>query len=90
MSVLLITHELKTKDKDYEPFYNALKTNCSYWWHFLDVTWIVDTPLTAHQYANLLYPHITNEDRLLVVKITKEHQGWLPKDAWDWLASRIY
>jgi hypothetical protein len=90
MSVLLITCELKTAGSSYEPFFSALKNNCNYWWHFLEATWIVETPKSVHEYANLLYPHMTQEDRLLVVKITKDYQGWLPKEAWDWLNSRTY
>jgi hypothetical protein len=87
---LLITAELKQTDRNYEVFFTTLKNNSLYWWHYLEAIWIVQTPKTANEYANLLYPHMTDKDRLLVVKITKDHQGWLPKDAWDWLTARTY
>jgi hypothetical protein len=90
MSVLLITCELKTEGRNYEPFFTALKDGSTRWWHYLEATWIVETPKSPHEYANILYPHIRNADRLLIVKITSEHQGWLPKEAWDWLALRNY
>jgi hypothetical protein len=90
MSVLLVTFELKTAGKDYDPFFNALKNNSEYWWHYLEATWIVQTTKSAHEYANLLYPHMTKDDRLLVVKIENNHQGWLAKEAWEWLNSRTY
>jgi hypothetical protein len=28
-------------------------------------------------------------DYLLVVRVTRPYQGWLPKDAWEWVNSRI-
>lgn len=90
MSVLLITHALNNKFKDYEPFYAALKANCTHWWHYFDSTWIVETQHGAHQYAQFLYPHMETNDRLLVVEITPLHQGWLPKEAWEWLNARSY
>jgi hypothetical protein len=90
VSVLLITHALNNPNKDYAPFFGAIKNNCNYWWHFFDTTWIVSTNLGANEYANLLYPHMETADRLLVVKITLEHQGWLPKEAWEWLNDKDY
>jgi hypothetical protein len=90
VSVLLITHALNDQNKDYTPFFDALKGNCNYWWHYFDATWIVSTHHSAHEYANLLYPHMNTTDHLLVVKITREHQGWLPIKAWEWLNEREY
>jgi hypothetical protein len=90
VSVLLITYTLNNQNKDYTSLFEGIKSNCNYWWHYFDTTWIVSTTRGASEYAKLLYPHIETTDRLLVVRITKEHQGWLPKDAWNWLNERIY
>jgi hypothetical protein len=90
MPVLLVNYQLNNKTKDYATFFNAIKGNCLAWWHFLDNTWIVSSNLTADQYAKKLFPFFEQTDYLLVVKITMEHQGWLPKDAWDWLNKVTY
>ena len=90
MSILLITHALNDQAKNYAPFFEALKNNANYWWHYLDTTWIVSTHYSANDYAKLLYPYMNDTDRLLVVKIAKEYQGWLPTEAWDWLNNKQY
>lgn len=90
MAVLLITCEQHTPLKDYKPLYDAIKLNSVAWWHYLEHVWIVNTTKTADEYARLLYPHITNNDRLFVAKLTGEHQGWLVEDAWKWLNNQIY
>ncbi len=90
MAVLLITYSLKTPNKDYSSLFEAIKATAAFWWHYIDDTWIVETNLSAEEFAHKLYPHFTRLDYLLVVKITREHQGWLPKDAWDWLNDRNY
>ena len=90
MSILIINYELKTPFKDYAPFYAAIKSNATEWWHFMDNTWLVATSYSADQFAKLLYPHIVNTDHLLVMKVQKEYQGWLPKEAWDWLNSKYF
>ena len=90
MAVLLITYEHKTEGHDYEPFFEAIKSNANGWWHYLDNTWIVNTHHTADSFARKLFPFMTQKDRLLVVHIRNEHQGWLPQGAWDWLNKLIY
>lgn len=91
MSVLLITHALNDQNKDYGPFFATLKNNCEHWWHYFPTTWIVSTSLYGvNEYAHLLYPHMLKTDHLLIVRLTREHQGWLPKEAWDWLNGKIY
>lgn len=90
MPVLLITYALNTPGKDYNPLYNAIKGKSYNWWHYLDHTWIVSTKDPADDFAKQLYPFLTKLDRLLVVKITREHQGWLPNEAWEWLNKLPY
>ena len=87
---MVITHALNNKFRDYTPFFDAIKNNSENWWHYFDTTWIVSTPHGADAYARLLYPHMDTTDRLLVVKITPDKQGWLTKEAWDWLNSKFY
>lgn len=90
MPVLLVTYSKNTPDKDYTPLYEAIKKKSNGWWHYLPDVWIVNTNRGADAFARLLYPFITKLDSLLVVKITLEHQGWLPKEAWDWLNDKQY
>ena len=88
--VLIITYAHKNQFKDYSSFFQAIKSNSNEWWHFMDSTWIVTTHHSANEFAHLLYPHILNSDFVLVAKLAKDFQGWLPREAWDWLNSKIY
>jgi hypothetical protein len=56
VSVLFITHSLNNALKDYTPFYDAIKGNCTHWWHYFDSTWIVATQHGAHPYTRTLKP----------------------------------
>jgi hypothetical protein len=88
--VLIITFAHNSPAKDYTSFFEAIKSNANEWWHFMESTWIVTTHHSANEFARLLYPHILNTDYLLVARLSNEYQGWLPKDAWDWLNSKLY
>ncbi len=90
MPVLLVTYTLRNEVKDYSPLFEAIKNGGTRWWHYIDTVWIVETTLTADQFAHKLYPFIEKPDYLLVVRIMNEHQGWLPKEAWDWINSLNY
>jgi hypothetical protein len=88
--VLIINYALRNRLKDYAPFFATIKGNCNQWWHFLESTFIVSTDSSADEFAKLLYPHIEATDALLVARLQKDHQGWLQKEAWDWLNDKNY
>ena len=88
MNLLLVTFSLRNREKDYEPFFVALRGNALQWWHFIEQTCVAYTAYSPDNYAKKLFPFILKTDSLLVVKITPhDFQGWLPKEAWDWLTS---
>jgi hypothetical protein len=84
-----INYDLKRPGQNYEPLYSAIKS-CGDWWHYLESTWLVDTNLDANGIWKRLEPHVDKNDRILVIGATKDYEGWLPKDAWDWINSRRY
>jgi len=88
--VLIINFALKNQSKNYSPFFEAIKS-CGAWWHFLDSTWIVSTQYSADKVSNHLQQFIdTSTDYLLVARLQKEYEGWLPQDAWNWLNNKQY
>lgn len=90
MAVLLVTYELRDQLKDYSPLFKAIQNNSTSWWHYLERVWLVDTTHNPDTFAKLLYPYITTGDALLVFKLARENQGWLPNEAWKWINERKY
>lgn len=82
-----INYDLKAPGRDYSGLYDAIKQFS--WWHYLGSTWLVDTNLTADAICNKLKPHLDNNDYILVIGVTRDKQGWLPKEAWDWINERL-
>ena len=58
------------------------------WWHFLGSTWLIDTNLDAEGIWKRLDTHFDENDRALVIGVTKDYQGWLPKAACEWINDR--
>jgi hypothetical protein len=49
---------------------------------------LVDTNLDASGIWKRLEPHIDRNDRALVIGVTKDYQGWLSAEAWEWINNR--
>jgi hypothetical protein len=88
MNVYCVSYDLKKPGQDYEPLYEQLKKSLG-WWHYLDSTWLISTFEDAQTLASRLLSVIDANDRLLVIRVSNERQGWLPKDAWDWIALHV-
>ena len=82
--LVVVTYDLRTPDQDYDRFHDTLKRQ-GRWWHYLSSTWLLSTKKTPQQIFDALEPHLGEDDRLFIAEITDNHQGWLPKKAWDWI-----
>ena len=85
--IYAINYDLKKPGRDYKGLHEAIK-GCGAWWHYLGSTWLVDTTLDAKGIWKRLNPHFDKNDRALIIGVTKEYQGWLPKEAWEWIGGR--
>lgn len=84
--LVLITYDLKQPDRNYEPLYEAIKQCGTMWWHYMESVWVIRTSLTPSECFDRLHTNIDSNDYLFVVDITNQpRQGWLPKEAWNWL-----
>ncbi len=82
-----INYDLKKPGQEYSDLYEAIK-GCGTWWHYLGSTWLVDTSLDAAGIWKRLAPHVDRNDRVLVIGVTQDYQGWLSKEAWEWINNR--
>jgi hypothetical protein len=85
--IYAINYDLKQPGRDYTGLYETIK-NCGEWWHYLGSTWLVDTHLGAEGIWQRISQHFDPNDMALVIGVTSDYQGWLPKEAWDWVNGR--
>ncbi|HJV46608.1 MAG TPA: hypothetical protein VJ824_12915 [Bacillota bacterium] len=89
MAVYLITYDLKNASgHDYSALHDKIKSFGA-WWHYLESTWLVDTTMSAQTMSDEIRK-VYQPEYHLVIKLTGlDYQGWLPKEAWDWVKSRL-
>ena len=86
----LVAYDLRAPGRKYTRLHEVLKAQNG-WWHHLESVWIVLSDRSADELFDLLRPHLDPNDRLFITALDpgKARQGWLPKDAWDWLDQHI-
>lgn len=83
-----INYDLKAPNRDYEGLYESIKGSPK-WWHYLESTWIIMTNETANDVYERLKAHIDRDDRLLIIEVRDNVQGWLPEKAWNWIHANV-
>lgn len=82
-----VNYDLKAPGRDYSGLYGAVES-CGPWWHYLGSTWLLDTELNANGIWERLAPHVDGNDRVLIIGVAADWQGWLPQKAWAWINDR--
>jgi hypothetical protein len=89
LSAVLITYDLHQPGQRYEKLAEAIKA-LGPWWHYLESTWIVATTLTPDQIWDRISGPLDGNDSVLILNITGDaSQGWLSKDAWNWINQHV-
>lgn len=90
MSIYVITYDLKKPGQQYSQLYEEIK-NLGDWWHYLESTWLVNSSLSPDQIWDRIAnaKTVDSNDHVLIIAVTRPYQGWLPKEAWDWINARL-
>jgi hypothetical protein len=74
---------------DYKKFHDTITTakGIINWWHYLESSYIIITEnnITATNVSDFVGQHMKNKHFLVAELNLKNHNGWLPKEAWDWI-----
>lgn len=88
MTAYSINYDLKAPGRNYDPLYEEIKKS-RLWWHYLESTWIICTNETPDQVWQRLSKHVDKNDYVLIIEVRDRCQGWLPKDAWEWIHKNV-
>ncbi|MBI4706379.1 MAG: hypothetical protein HY761_00435 [Candidatus Omnitrophica bacterium] len=88
MKAYTINYDLKAPNRNYDGLFVEIKKSPK-WWHFLESTWIIATDETPSQIWNRLIANLDKNDYLLIIEVKDNVQGWLPKEAWDWIHANV-
>lgn len=86
----ILNFDINGKDFDQNKFHNNLikMPGIIGWWHYLQSSYvlIVEYNTSASSLTNSIMKLIPNKEFFVCELKLSDHDGWLPKEAWDWLA----
>ena len=85
MQTYLVAFTLNRPNADPAQVLQGIKSIAKGWMQYIPNVILIRSEESADAIAKRIYKLITNEDYLVVIKVTQEYQGWMPKDAWNWL-----
>ena len=54
--------------------------------HYLETLWIINSTESTSSIFDGLFPFIDEKnDYIIVYRLGDNRQGWIPKEAWDWI-----
>lgn len=84
-----------TFDRDpnmsYKPFHDSFVKNREIrkWSHYIKSCYLIGTEMSAKElsshFRSVAEAHKIPKRHLVLLIDLKEHYGWLPKDAWEWI-----
>lgn len=88
--LLLISYDLDASARPggYEKLKQAIETKAIAFEHPLYSQWLVETNDDVDAWTSHLTPFLTQEDRLLVVRVLGRSNGYLPPGLWTWINAR--
>ncbi len=94
MAVFLVTWDINRAKSNYAQARQNLIERLERYEHVkdsgLDSVWFISTTSSADQLDADVRTAMDDNDRLFVTKLVSgQHQGWLSKDTWSWINSRI-
>lgn len=74
-NTILIGYDLNNAGQDYAMLIDKIKAHGP-WWHHLDSTWLIKTPLTAAAVRDDLKTAMDGNNELLVIDVTGRARAW--------------
>ncbi len=90
--VYMVTYDLNKEGQDYENVIKAIKdastgAYCSYW----KSSYLIKSNITsADEVFKRIKPYLDSNDRLLVIEVKNNMQGWLKQSHWDYINNSIF
>ena len=90
--VFMITYDLNNSEKDYDDVFEAIKkASDGTWCHYWGSTWLIKSGHTsASDVSDLITPYLDSKDRLFVIEVKNNKQGWLTKKQCDYINNNIF
>lgn len=89
--VYMISYDLNKAGKNYDGVIQGIKAAAVTYCHYWDSTWLIKSNcLSADSVFAYIKPYLDDDDRVIVVEVKNNKQGWLTEEQWDVINENIF
>lgn len=90
--VYMVTYDLNKQGQKYDEVIDAIKdASTGVWCTFWKSSYLIKSNLTsANAVFEKIQPYLDSNDRLLVIEVKNNKQGWLSEKNWDYINKSIF
>lgn len=91
MAVYMVTYDLNNPGQRYDDVIQAIKEAstgvwCTYW----ESSYLIQSNLSVQQVFDRIAPHLDSNDKLLIIEVKENYQGWLENNQWEYIRRNIF
>ena len=88
----MITYDLNSEGQKYKEVIQTIKDNSKnqYWCSYWKSSFLVKSDLSPDQFTDKLKPYLDNNDKLFIVEVKGNYQGWLTDKQWKYINNTIF
>ena len=91
MAVYMVTYDLNNPGQRYDDVIQAIKEAstgvwCTYW----ESSYLIQSNLSVQQVFDRIAPHLDSNDKLLIIEVKENYQGWLENNQWEDIRENIF
>lgn len=90
--VYMITYDLNNPGQNYEKLIEAIKkASNGIWCSFWKSSFLIQSNfITADEVLKKIKDYLDSNDRLIVIEVTNNYQGWLADEEWNYINDTIF
>jgi hypothetical protein len=86
----MITYDLNAEGQKYDKVIQAIKDSSDAWCTYWKSSYLIKSDLTPNQIQEKIKPNLDSNDRLLIIEVKNNYQGWLSEEQWEWIKNNIF
>lgn len=87
----MITYDLNKEGQNYEDIIKTIKEKISgYWCTYWKSSFLITSCYSPDEMIEKLRPYLDPNDRMLIIEVTNNKNGWLSQNQWDWINEHIF
>lgn len=91
MAVYMVTYDLNNPGQRYDDVIQAIKeASTGVWCTYRESSYLIQSNLSVQQVFDRIAPHLDSNDKLLIIEVKENYQGWLENNQWEYIRENIF